>query len=124
MWLNGYVPLRRGHLPSIRRMLRKSEAELRAGASLCVFPEGTRSRDGELKAFYRGAFWIAVRAGVPRRSRPNRRNTTTANCRPWFTRAWPKSSATYATAAASDGLRASGARGSRRDEGLIAGRGL
>ncbi len=65
MWLNGYVPLRRGHLPSIRRMLRKSEAELRAGASLCVFPEGTRSRDGELKAFYRGAFWIAVRAGVP-----------------------------------------------------------
>jgi 1-acyl-sn-glycerol-3-phosphate acyltransferase len=65
MWLNGYVPLRRGHLPSIRRMLRRAESELRSGASLCVFPEGTRSRDGELKAFYRGAFWLAVRAGVP-----------------------------------------------------------
>jgi 1-acyl-sn-glycerol-3-phosphate acyltransferase len=65
MWLNGYVPLRRGHLPSIRRMLRRAEAELRSGASLCVFPEGTRSKDGELKPFYRGAFWIAVRAGVP-----------------------------------------------------------
>jgi 1-acyl-sn-glycerol-3-phosphate acyltransferase len=46
-------------------MLRRSEAELRAGASLCVFPEGTRSTDGELKSFYRGAFWIARRAGVP-----------------------------------------------------------
>ena len=65
MWLNGYVPLRRGHLPSIRRMLRRAEAELRSGASLCVFPEGTRSRDGELKPFYRGAFWIAARANVP-----------------------------------------------------------
>lgn len=65
MWLNGYVPLRRGHLPSIRRMLRRAEAELRHGASLCVFPEGTRSKDGELKSFYRGAFWIAARAGVP-----------------------------------------------------------
>jgi 1-acyl-sn-glycerol-3-phosphate acyltransferase len=65
MWLNGYVPLKRGHLPSIRRMLRRCEAELRAGNSLFLFPEGTRSEDGELKAFYRGAFWLAVRHGVP-----------------------------------------------------------
>jgi 1-acyl-sn-glycerol-3-phosphate acyltransferase len=65
MWLNGYVPLRRGHLPSIRRMLRRCEAELGAGNSLFVFPEGTRSDDGELKAFYRGAFWLAARKGVP-----------------------------------------------------------
>jgi 1-acyl-sn-glycerol-3-phosphate acyltransferase len=65
MWLNGYVPLRRGHLPSIRRMLRRSEACLRQGSSLFVFPEGTRSPDGEVQGFYRGAFWMAVRAGVP-----------------------------------------------------------
>ena len=65
MWLNGYVPLRRGHLPSIRRMLRRCEAELRAGNSLFVFPEGTRSDDGELKEFFRGAFWLAARSGVP-----------------------------------------------------------
>lgn len=65
MWLNGYVPLKRGHLPSIRRMLRRCEAELRAGNSLFVFPEGTRSDDGELRSFYRGAFWLAVRNGVP-----------------------------------------------------------
>lgn len=65
MWLNGYIPLRRGHLPSIRRMLRACEARLAEGASLCVFPEGTRSRDGNLRQFYRGAFWIAVRNRVP-----------------------------------------------------------
>jgi 1-acyl-sn-glycerol-3-phosphate acyltransferase len=65
MWLNGYVPLRRGHLPSIRRMLRRCEAELAAGNSLFVFPEGTRSDDGELKEFFRGAFWLAARRGVP-----------------------------------------------------------
>ncbi|MFO7177479.1 MAG: lysophospholipid acyltransferase family protein [Pseudomonadota bacterium] len=65
MYLNGYVPLRRGHLPSIRRMLRVCERALRSGSSLCVFPEGTRSKDGALKPFYRGAFWLAVRAGVP-----------------------------------------------------------
>jgi 1-acyl-sn-glycerol-3-phosphate acyltransferase len=65
MWLNGYVPLRRGHLPSIRRMLRRCERRLSEGASLCVFPEGTRSRDGNLKSFHRGAFWIAVRSRVP-----------------------------------------------------------
>ncbi len=65
MWLNGYVPLRRGHLPSIRRMLRRSEAALREGQSLFVFPEGTRSPDGSIRPFYRGAFWIAARGGVP-----------------------------------------------------------
>jgi 1-acyl-sn-glycerol-3-phosphate acyltransferase len=65
MWLNGYVPVRRGHLPSIRRMLRRCEARLREGSSLCVFPEGTRSTDGNLRAFYRGAFWIAARNRVP-----------------------------------------------------------
>ncbi|MGC4094948.1 MAG: lysophospholipid acyltransferase family protein [Polyangiaceae bacterium] len=65
MWLNGYVPLKRGRLASIRRMLRACEARLRSGASLCVFPEGTRSRDGNLRSFYRGAFWIAARYRVP-----------------------------------------------------------
>jgi len=32
---------------------------------LCVFPEGTRSPDGNLIEFYRGAFWVAARKRVP-----------------------------------------------------------
>ncbi len=65
MALNGYVPLRRGHLPSILRMLRTCNARLSEGYSLFVFPEGTRSPDGELRHFHRGAFWIAARNNVP-----------------------------------------------------------
>lgn len=65
MVLNGYVPLKRGHLPSIRKMLRRCESRLASGHSLFVFPEGTRSPDGSIRSFFRGAFWIAARNGVP-----------------------------------------------------------
>ena len=65
MWLNGYVPLKRGHLPSILKMVRCCLKKLDAGHSLCVFPEGTRSPDGNLIDFYRGAFWVASKRRVP-----------------------------------------------------------
>ena len=65
MWLNNYVPVKRGNLASIRRMLRRCERALQAGSSLFVFPEGTRSNDGNLQRFFRGAFWIAARNRVP-----------------------------------------------------------
>ncbi len=35
------------------------------GGTVLFFPEGHRSRDGELQRFYAGAFKIAVAAGVP-----------------------------------------------------------
>jgi 1-acyl-sn-glycerol-3-phosphate acyltransferase len=65
MALNRYVRLRRGHLPSILRMVRTCLRRLGEGHSLFVFPEGTRSPDGELQSFYAGAFRIAVRKQVP-----------------------------------------------------------
>jgi 1-acyl-sn-glycerol-3-phosphate acyltransferase len=65
MYLNGYVPLRRGHLPSIRRMLRNCQARISEGHSLFVFPEGTRSPDGTVQNFFRGAFWIATQNRIP-----------------------------------------------------------
>lgn len=65
MVLNRYVALRRGHLPSITRMFRTCLARLGQGHSLIIFPEGTRSLDGDLRAFYRGAFALAARARVP-----------------------------------------------------------
>jgi len=30
-----------------------------------TFPEGTRSRDGEIKAFKQGTFYLAIQAGAP-----------------------------------------------------------
>lgn len=65
MALNGYIPLKRGYLPSIIRMVRTCHRKLTEGHSLFVFPEGTRSPDGEIKKFYRGAFLIAARNKVP-----------------------------------------------------------
>jgi 1-acyl-sn-glycerol-3-phosphate acyltransferase len=38
---------------------------LEDGKPLLVFPEGTRSKDGQVKPFKMGLFYAAVRAGVP-----------------------------------------------------------
>lgn len=65
MALNRYIPLRRGHQPSITRMFRRCEAALARGDSLFIFPEGTRSLDGNLQRFFRGAFLLSVRRKVP-----------------------------------------------------------
>ncbi len=65
MVLNRYVALKRGRLPSIMRMVRRSHALLRAGDRLFIFPEGTRSPTGELISFFSGAFRLSVRNDVP-----------------------------------------------------------
>jgi 1-acyl-sn-glycerol-3-phosphate acyltransferase len=65
MWVNGYVSLKRGHLPSIFKMLRNCQHHLGQGRNLLVFPEGTRSPDGQLIPFFRGAFWMSCRYKVP-----------------------------------------------------------
>jgi 1-acyl-sn-glycerol-3-phosphate acyltransferase len=65
MWLNRYVPIKRGHLRSVMRMVRTCHRRLKEGHNLFVFPEGTRSPDGNLIHFFPGAFRLAVRFGVP-----------------------------------------------------------
>jgi 1-acyl-sn-glycerol-3-phosphate acyltransferase len=46
------------------KMLREAAQMLRAGKTLCIFPEGTRSRDGKVADFKGGAFQSAIDAGV------------------------------------------------------------
>jgi 1-acyl-sn-glycerol-3-phosphate acyltransferase len=65
MWLNRYVAIKRGHLPSIMRMVRTCHRRLQEGHNLFVFPEGTRSPDGNLIRFFPGAFRLAIRFRVP-----------------------------------------------------------
>lgn len=65
MAMADYVPIRRGDHRSRVRMLQTCLGHLRRGSSILMFPEGTRSRDGEIQAFRRGAFTMAVEAGVP-----------------------------------------------------------
>jgi len=45
--------------------LDKVERHLRSGGNLLIFPEGTRSRDGKLANFKKGAFFLAKHLGAP-----------------------------------------------------------
>lgn len=65
MGLAGYIPLERGRQGSITHSYRRALAWLQQGMSVIIFPEGTRSRTGELGAFKNGAFTLALQAGVP-----------------------------------------------------------
>lgn len=65
MRLNQYVPLVRGNPHSIGEMLDTCRRWLKKGAPIMMFPEGTRSPDGAVKAFKNGAFLLAVECGVP-----------------------------------------------------------
>jgi long-chain acyl-CoA synthetase len=49
----------------LNRALQTSAYVLRHGRSLCVFPEGGRSADGELMEFRKGVGILAVEMGVP-----------------------------------------------------------
>ena len=48
-----------------RRTLDRAVERIRRGASVLVFPEGTRSAHGEVAPFKKGSFLLAVRAGAP-----------------------------------------------------------
>ncbi len=65
MMMNRYIKLRRGDSASVDRMMRQFEDTLRQGSSIMMFPEGTRSADGRLKAFKHGAFTLALETCKP-----------------------------------------------------------
>lgn len=61
----GMVFIERGHAREAAHRLHDIVAEIRGGASLCAFPEGTRNREGTIGPFKGGAFQVALLAGVP-----------------------------------------------------------
>lgn len=65
MSMNRYIRLQRGQRESVVTMMEQCERTLRAGSSIMMFPEGTRSESGELRRFKTGAFELAVATGVP-----------------------------------------------------------
>ena len=60
MWLNRSVKIERSSTKSQRKMLNRCAEYIRMGSSVMIFPEGTRSRNGELRTFKEGAFLIAL----------------------------------------------------------------
>ena len=61
----GMVFIDRGKARDAQRNLLAIADRLRGGQHLCVFPEGTRSRDGRVGPFKSGPFQLAIQAGVP-----------------------------------------------------------
>ncbi|XP_058085805.1 1-acyl-sn-glycerol-3-phosphate acyltransferase BAT2, chloroplastic-like isoform X1 [Magnolia sinica] len=65
MFLMGLIPLRRMDSRSQLECFKRCMDLVRKGASVFFFPEGTRSKDGKLSAFKKGAFSVAAKTGVP-----------------------------------------------------------
>lgn len=61
----GYVFIKRGQNREALQSMLKAADTLKAGRSIHIFPEGTRSKTGEILPFKRGAFIIAEKARVP-----------------------------------------------------------
>jgi 1-acyl-sn-glycerol-3-phosphate acyltransferase len=63
--LAGFVPLERGNRDQSLPAIERAAAALAEGESFLIFPEGTRSRSGELLPFKKGGFIMAIRAQAP-----------------------------------------------------------
>ena len=61
----GVIFIDRGDREKAIRSLDQAAGEIRAGKSVVVFPEGTRTRTGELLTLKKGSFNLALEAGVP-----------------------------------------------------------
>ena len=61
----GYIEIDRYNREKALQSIDEAALCIRRGKSIMTFPEGTRSRDGEIKAFKQGAFHLAIKSGVP-----------------------------------------------------------
>jgi 1-acyl-sn-glycerol-3-phosphate acyltransferase len=62
--LAGFIPVKRSERESAIASVEKATESIRAGQSFLIYPEGTRSPDGRLQPFKKGAVVMAIKAGV------------------------------------------------------------
>lgn len=61
----GYIPIDRSNRRQAMRSITAAARRIQEGASVVIFPEGTRTPDGQLQNFKKGALLIATKAQVP-----------------------------------------------------------
>jgi 1-acyl-sn-glycerol-3-phosphate acyltransferase len=59
----GFIEVDRSNRAQATRAIARAVSALKAGACFLIFPEGTRSRTGELGPFKKGGFVVAMDAG-------------------------------------------------------------
>ena len=64
-WSAHFIPVNRGLREAAIASVEKATEALKAGQSFLIYPEGTRSPDGRLQEFKKGAVVMAIKAGVP-----------------------------------------------------------
>lgn len=65
LYIHGDIPINRGNAAAaMAKVIEDGKLWLSRGASVAIFPEGTRSKDGEIHRFKAGAFNLAKEAGV------------------------------------------------------------
>lgn len=60
----GCVPMRRGSLRASAHAINKGVEKIKRGTRMTIFPEGTRSKTGEIARFKSGSFKLATRSGA------------------------------------------------------------
>ena len=61
----GYVKIDRSNRVSAFKSINQVAAKMKNSVSVMIFPEGTRSEDGDVKPFKKGGFVMAVDTGAP-----------------------------------------------------------
>jgi len=61
----GMISIDRGNSQAAQQSLAEAAEKMKKGVSVIIFPEGTRSRDGQIHRFKKGGFVLAIKGQFP-----------------------------------------------------------